>query len=415
MKHKIILIIIINLLCLNIIAQVYKTQPTNSEIHTIQVKANDNWLKYPVIELNSSDYITINFDRLGDNASDRLRYKLIHCNADWRPSSLSDIEYLNGFNDNLIEDYALSMRTTVEYTNFQFQLPNDDVRLLQSGNYAVQVYEEDDYSNVLLTACFSVVDTQVKINATVSSITDIDANKEHQQVSFDISKQSIRLNDPFSELKIYVRQNDRLDNERKLLKPTYIQADKLIYEHNRELVFEAGNEYRRFESLSYRYNGLNIEKTTFINPFYYTFLYPDKVRSGKTYSYDEDKNGRFLIRNGESGEPDTEADYFVTTFTLPMEYPLIEPVYLNGNFSYNTFSDKYLMKYDDMEKQYKTSLLLKQGAYNYQYLTKLGNKFSTQKVEGNNYETENEYSIMIYFRPQGQRHDSLVGFLTVKK
>lgn len=395
--------------------QTYRTQPLASDIQTIQVNANGDWLQLPIIELNSDDYLQISFDRLSRTASNRLRYKIIHCNADWTQSSLSTIEYIDGFDDNLIDDFSESTNTAIEYTNFRLELPNRDVSFKVSGNYVLLVNEEDNPDNVLLSACFSVLDPQVGIVGKMSSNTDIDSNKEHQQINFEIDYAGLTVRDAFTDLKVFVSQNNRLDNQKKFIKPTSVRQNKLVFEHNRDLIFEAGNEYRRFETVSYRYNGLNVGKVEFKNPIYQAHLVPQKITEGKVYSYDEDKNGRFFIRNAEGTDSDIDADYFMTNFYLLSEDPILGNVYLNGEFTNNTFSDKYLMKYDANEGMYYTSLLLKQGAYNYQYLTKIGNKFTPSKTEGNYFETENEYLITVYHRPMGQRFDSFIGLLQIKK
>ena len=394
---------------------VYKTEPLSSDIHTIQVNKNGDWSKYPLIDMNSGDYICLNFDRVSDNSSDRLRYKIIHCNADWTESSLSSIEFLDGFNDNLINDYAVSTNTTINYTNYNLNIPNNDFSLKVSGNYVIQVYEEDNTSNLLLNACFSVLDSRIAIGGNMTSNTLIDSNKEHQQVSFTINHPSLTIRDPFSELKVIVRQNDRQDNQKIDVKPSYIQSNRLVYEQNRALIFEAGNEYRRFEFPSYRYNGLRMMRTEYKRPYYFAWLIPDKIRAHTRYTYDEDQNGRFLIRNSEGRDSNTDADYFYINFTLEAENPFLENVYLNGNFTNNSFTDTYQMQYDYNQKAYIATLQLKQGAYNYQYLTDKGDSYTTSDIEGNYYETENEYQIFVYHRTPGQRYDSLVGYLLIGK
>lgn len=414
MRLRIIFVLSV-LISLSIRAQVvYRTEPLSADIHTIQVNVNGDWKRSAILSMNSDDYIQISFDRTLENSFNQLRYKILHCNADWTPSSLSEMEYMEGFNDNRINDYAPSVNTTVEYTNFQLQLPNSDVSLKLSGNYVVIVYDEVNPSNILLSACFSILDNQVNIFASVSSNTLIDANKEHQQVSFTINHQGINVRDPFRDLKVYVRQNNRLDNEKSGVVPTFVQPFRLVYEQNRALIFEAGNEYRRFESISYRFNGLNIEHTEYHRPFYYTSIIADKIRDGKRYVLDLDQNGRFLIRNAEVRNNDTEADYFFVKFTLHADHPFIENIYLNGYFTNNTFSDTYLMHYDPNNQEYNAVVQLKQGAYNYQYLVKRGNDFSTSGVEGNYFETENEYQILAYFRPPGERYDSLIGYTNIQ-
>ncbi len=410
---KILLTITLLLSVLYSYPQAYKTQPLSEDVHTVQVNKNGNWASIPIIDLSGDNYININFDILGEDSYRALKYRIINCDTDWNKSRLLDLEYLDGFNDLLIDDYAQSVNTIVDYTNYNFQIPNDRQRLKLSGNYAVEVYAEDEQNKVLLMACFSVLDSKIKIDGAFSSNTDIDANKEHQQVNFSINTAGIQIRDPFSDLKVVVWQNNRMDNQRVGVKPTYIQGDKLIYEHNRDLIFDAGNEYRRFESVSYRYNGLNIASTDLTRPYYSTSIITDKVRAGKRYIYDQDQNGRYLIRNAEANDADTQADYFKTRFTLDIPEPILEPIYLNGGFTNNRFDEKYLMKYDIANKVYTADVVLKQGAYNYQYLTQSGKIYSQAKIEGNYFETENEYAVYVYYRPVGFLSDQLIGLLLI--
>lgn len=393
--------------------QVYKTQALSDEIHTIQVNAGGDWQRLPYIQLNNNDYIQINFDRMGANSTKQLRYRLINCYADWTRSPLIDVEYVDGFNDIPIEDFALSFNTTVDYINFNIEIPNDRQRIMLSGNYVVEVYEEDNPNKVLLTACFSILNPEVQITGSVSSNTDIDSNREHQQVSFVINTNNLRIRDVFSDLTVFVRQNNRLDNQKSVIKPTFIQGNRLVYELNRDLIFEAGNEYRRFESVSFRYNGLRIESTKYIRPNYYTYVVPDKIRAGRRHVYDRDQDGRFFIRNAEGRDSDVDADYFITNFTLKADNPFLEPIYLNGAFTNDIFDEKSLMTYDYNEKEYRGSMLLKQGAYNYQYLAKSGKNYTTSLVEGNYFETQNQYCIYVYHRPLGYQSDNLVAVLLI--
>ena len=413
--NKLTSIILLFSICCMSYAQAYHTVALLPEIHTIQVNKNGNWNLNPVITLGSGDYIKISFDRISEDSFDRLRYKIHHCDAYWKLSTgISEIDFLDGFNDNPISDYAPSINTTVEYTHFNLTLPNRDASLKLSGNYVVEVYDEDDPDTILLTACFSVVDPLVTIAASVSANTDIDTNKDHQQVSFNILHQGMNIRDPFTEIIAFVQQNNRLDNERLVAKPTYINPGKLIYERNRDLIFKAGNEYRRFETSSYRYSGMNVKSIEYKRPDYIMNIETDKVRANLSYSYDQDQNGRVIIHNNDSEYPETEADYFITNFTLAMDQPILENIYINGDFTDDTFNDKYKLKYDKDNKSYHLSLLLKQGMYNYLYLTKDGNKYTTANIEGDYYQTENEYSIYVYYRPNGQRYDSLIGVQTIQ-
>lgn len=412
-KYIIFFALFLSILNLNGL-EIYKTEAISNNAKTIQVSNSGNWASLPIIDLNDDSFAQINFDILGDK-SPTLAYTIIHCNADWTKSSLNEIEYLDGFNNVIIDDYAESFSTNVNYTNYNIQIPNQKQTLKVSGNYVVIVYDNADKSKILLKACFSVVDPKMVLSGTVSSNTDIDTNKSHQQVSFSLDHPGVDIRDVFTDLKIYVRQNYRTDNQVLVDKPTFIQNNRLVYEHNRKLIFEASNQYRRFETVSYKYNPLNIEKIEYKPPYYNATIKLDKIRSDKRYIYDKGQYGRFYIHNAETnGDASTESDYILTSFTLSAPDKFLEPIYLNGEFTNNTFDDTYLMKYDNEKKEYYFSLMLKQGAYNYQYLAKEVRGYTPSLIEGNYYETRNQYSILVYYRPVGSQADLLVSKLIMQ-
>ena len=411
---KRLLLLTLLVLCADVSAQLYMTTAVSEDINTIQVNAMGRWGSDPVIKLGNREYITLSFDRLGEFSPNRLRYNIYHCDAYWQKSkNISEVDFLDGFNNNEIRDYDFSVNTTIDYTHFTLNIPNKDVKLKLSGNYLLEVYEEEDPDIILLRACFSVIDNKTEIGARASSITDIDANKSHQQLSFTVNHK-FNINNPSEEIIAVVRQNNRLDNQRIITNPDFIGGNRIGYERNKNLIFEAGNEYRRFETASRRYNGLNISHIEFQNPYYYMEIKEDAIRARKSYSYDQDQNGRFAVRNTEATNPNTEADYFYTQFTLTINEPSNENIYINGEFTNNSFSDKYKMQYDSDNNVYHLTLLLKQGLYNYHYLTPLGKLFTASGIEGNYHQTENEYNIYIYYKPFGQRYDALIGMTKIQ-
>lgn len=387
-----------------------KNEVFSARIHTLQTKVNSNWLAPPILSLHSDDVLGLSFDELSHEYH-RFQYIITHCNADWSPSALSEIDYLEGFNNSPIEQYQNSINTTMLYTHYQLSLPNEQVKFKISGNYKVAIYDEDDNQNPVCQAYFSIVDKKVNIAATVSSNTEIDANKSHQQVSFAVNYTGYNIRNPQSELKVKVFQNLRVDNCVTNIQPSYISGNELRYEHTNNLIFDAGNEYRRFEMVSIRQAAQGIQSIQFHAPYYHVTLFPDELRT-KNYSYDKDQNGRYLIRYDWATDNDTEADYHFVHFSLPWKKALPEgSFYLQGELTNDSFSEKYHLLYNPTTESFETMQLLKQGAYNYQYiyLPKGSNKGTTALTEGNYYETENEYTILIYHRPFGERYDQLIG------
>lgn len=408
------------LLCSTVLSTVeaqvtYFTQVNNKQIKTLQVRVSGNPFSDPYIPLVGNERIEINFDALNPSMN-QYAYSVVHCNADWSRSVLSPIEYINGFQGMTIEDFATSMGTSVEYTNYRLLLPNEDVQFKVSGNYAIRVYPENNPDQTAFIACFSVVEPLVKIAASVSGNTDIDTNQTHQQVSFVINNKNYPITYPQTDLKIWVYQNNRRDNAVTGLQPMSILENQIAYTNNRNLIFDAGNEYRRMEFISNSYNGMHVENISFHNPYYHVELMTDYKRAGQPFLYDQDQDGRYFIRCSNFNDFDTEADYEIVHFTLAADEIPDGNVYLNGELYNNVLDENSKMEYNPQTNQYEKSVLLKQGNYNYQYLFVPAGQTvgETGPIEGNYYQAENEYSIYVYFHPMSARYDRLIGVTSIK-
>jgi len=396
-------------------AQVYRSGSHSEQIRTLTVYPDGEWSAFPVLKMGSNNHIEISFDELSHNYK-RYAYRIIHCNSDWKRSDMNELEYLDGFSENDIEKYEQSVSTFTPYTHYKFSIPNGGVQLKLSGNYAVEVYDKDSPGEILLTACFMVLEDKMQIDATVTATTDIDFEQTHQQLSFNLKPLGLAIQQPLNDLHVVVTQNRRNDNDVKGITPMQVSSDVIRYEHNKDLIFNGGNEYRRFEITSTKYNGLGVNKIEYFKPFYNAELMESETRL-KGYTYDKDQNGRFLIHSLETENDTIGSDYFLVHFSLPKENPIIDgTIYLSGELVNNQLDENSKMIYSFERKAYEKTLLLKQGAYNYQYLFKptKGNSASSQRIEGSYWETENEYQIFVYYRPAGERYDRLIGFKQVQ-
>ena len=390
--------------------QPYETQAFSDRIRTIETRVEGRDLFPPIIELNTGEHITISFDEFAEDVS-YMQYSLIHCNADWRPSDLSDLEYLDGFNTNSIEEYEFSMATFAHYVHYSVTLPNADVQFKVSGNYVLVVYPENEPENILLQVCFSVYENDILVAPSVTSRTDIDYNREHQQVEITLNANNYRIQNPYNELKVSVLQNGRRDQEVVVTRPLRAQGSQIVFAHDRNLIFEAGNEFRRFEMVATRYAGLGVEKIYYFDPYYHVVLAPSLPRAETSYLYDQTQNGRFVIRQSGASDSDTEADYFVVHFTLDSDPIPGGKIYIDGEMTHHRYTPYNEMVYNPETGKYEKTLLLKQGSYNYQYLflPDGAQAASAAPIEGNYYQTVNEYLVKVYHRPQGSRYDKLIG------
>lgn len=379
---------------------------------TLKVELEGYPFSPPVITLGDPmSRLTVSFDELTEERR-FMRYELIHCDALWEPEGLVASEFLDGFNEGIVEDYAYSRATLVHYVHYTITIPNSDVRITETGNYLLRVYDESDPDVTILQARFGVSDFSAGVYAGVSSLTDIDANGSHQQVEFTVDLAHVRgVDDPFNDLKIVVSQNGRPDSEVVLTAPQRVMGDRVIYEHLRPLIFPAGNEYRRFETVSTNYPGMGVENIAFAEPIYNMWLYVDTPRAGTSYSYDSTQHGRFFVRESSSDRSDTEADYVMTHFALEMPELHGADIFIEGDLTQRRFDPLSRMVYNHSTGRYEQSLLLKQGAYNYRYLAVPSGSLrgETAPVEGDFHQTTNEYTIKVYHRPRGGRFDRLIG------
>lgn len=394
----------------------FRTSVFNPDIRTLQVGVKGQKFVLPIIELNTNETIKISFDEMS-HLSRSLSYKVIHCNADWTVSQLNTNEFLQGFTTATITDFKRSTNTSYLYTHYSFELPNPDMRFRVSGNYVVIIYEDNRDNHPLAYACFSVVEPKVGIEAKVRSNTDIEINNSLQQVDFEILTRNYQIRNPHDELKVVVRQNNRHDNEVSNIKPTFIGSSRLSYSNNRALIFEGGNEYRRFDISSIYAAAQGVDRFEYKSPGYEAFLLSDKINSSRTYQHDFDVNGKFLINYQEHMfDIDVEADYMVVHFELQAPQPFFDGLlYLAGEFNHNIFDTNSRIDYDNQSRAYRKSILLKQGGYNYHYFLfpKAQQKASVRPVAGSFWQTGNEYTIYVYHRAWGERYDKLIGIRTI--
>lgn len=412
---KTLLILLSLILVKNVSAQ--RNEIYDRGISSLQVVAGQQWLSLPIIKLGShgpNERINISFDDL-THTYHRYVYRIEHCEADWTVSDqLFSSDYIEGFQDgNTIDDIVESINTNTLYTHYSLQIPNEQCSLKMSGNYKLTVYDENDGNRPMFTACFMVIEPAMGVALDVTTNTDIDINKAHQQVSMQVNYGGINVTDPMSQIKTVIMQNRRWDNAKVNPRPQYIMPDGLKWEHNRDLIFQAGNEYHKYEILDVDHPSMGIDRIVWDGNDYQ--VYPYVCTPRPNYLYDEDANGAFYIRNSDNIENDISSEYVYVHYTLKTPQRFAGDIYVNGAWTNDQFTPEYLMTYDEINKCYTATIRQKQGYYSYQYVMVDDNGVS-QAVpsEGSFYQTENKYQALVYYRGRGERTDRLVGYQEVQ-
>ena len=379
----------------------------SENVKTVTLKTNHNPYAPAIIKLNSSEKLTLGFDLLYED-NRYLNYTIIHCNADWTPSELLKSQYIEGFQNFLIEDFEFSLNTYIPYTHYYLTLPNFNMKMMLSGNYVLLVYGDDE-SDPILTKRFVVYEEVVNIQTEIVRANFLDYRFTHQEIDFVINHPGYEIPNPYQDLFVSVLQNYNWNKSLYNLKPRFASNYQLDYNYDFENAMSGGNEFRMFDAKDMRAKTLQIQKTV-LDTTWEIFLADDYIRGIGKYSFLDDINGRFVIRKLDRN-PNVEADYIWVDFYLDSPKQIEEgDVYVNGAFCDWRPTPETKMEYDFDRKAYRKKVLLKQGYYNYQYVVlKPNNEIDESIIEGSYWETDNEYLIIVYHREIGLRYDRVVG------
>lgn len=396
-------------------AEALQTSIFNPLFRTLTLTVDDNLMEIPVIPLDGSRTLTVSFDEIADDRS-YLRAKLIHCNSDWTPSSLAEPEFVDGFNEAEISDIGYSSNTFIRYVNYRFSIGSEGLRPLVSGNYLLLVYRENNPDEIILQCRFRVSEDAAAVFGEASGRTDAGFNDRWQQLSLAVAPENIPGMNPYTDLILEITQNNRPDTRRIILHPLRADGSRMIYEHSPELIFPAGNEYRRFETVRNNYPGMGVDSTRYEDPMYQAYLKPDSPRADRQYFYDRTQRGRFLVDEYNSTDPSLGADYIMTHFTLDFPEVTDGDIFIEGDLALRAYSPFNKMTYNRQTGLYEARIPLKQGSYNYQYVIRKheGDPAGyASPIEGDYFQTVNEYNVYAYLRLPGSRADRLLGYTTI--
>ncbi len=384
----------------------------SANIKTVILGKQGVEMSLPIIQLGSNEKLMLRFDELGDN-SNYYRYRIDHCTHDWQISDISASDYMNGFEDGAIDNQQFSFTTIEHYTNYWQTIPNDMSSFAASGNYLLTVYLQSDPDSIVFTRRFKVYEPMTTVEASVGKVQGSMGLMENQNLSVKVNPlEGNYFINPDTYIFVYAEQNGRKDLTR-LLPLESMSGNTLNYRWKKENVFPGGNEFRFFDFSNLQFPMNNIWKIEYFGGENIVFLKPDEDRSRKPYSLDIGLNGQYKIAVANAQNPNTEADYAWVNFSLPQELPFLDGnIYIIGDFTNWQMNDQSRMEWNQSMKAYTARLFLKQGYYAYQllFLPAGSTVGETSRLEGNHFQTLNDYYIYVYQRNPGDLYDRLIGF-----
>ena len=364
-------------------------------IFSVKIKGSNQ--DYPVFNL--SDKIFFSFDDLNTKKSS-FYYKINHYDFEWKPSKILKSEYIDGYDDNLIESFDNSYNTLIDYTNYQISIPNKDLKLKIFGNYSISIHSEN--GDFLFEKKFSVLNKMISTNIKIKKSSDLEKIDSHQNIDISVRCDNCnKFNGNSSDLKLVVIKNNNLNNFRVIEKPDYFLNNTLIY---RDISFKGGNEFLNFDSSKINSTNVKVYKTE-LNDFYEIYLRTDIDRTDSFYQYNPDINGSFVI-NKNFNNPEIENDYSLVKFSFkPDRIDKKNRVFIIGEFNDYKITNKYELKLNN--NIYKGEFKFKQGFYNYKYLS-LETGGRIKKYSGNFWETQNIYIALLYHKKLTEKYYKLI-------
>ena len=406
MKNITALVFLLSLLYSKIFfAQVTYEYSPPDRIKSIKFFGAKNIDNFPLVRLGEK--MTLLFDDLIGNETDYY-YKIRYFNHDWTPTKLFQNEYMEGYDNLRIDNYITSFNTLQTYTHYKLELPNENISFLISGNYIIEIY--DIYDKLVFSRRFCIYEEKANVKLAVHRSQNMNLFNTHQSLQFSITPFQGVFRNPEETISIHLIQNRQWDSDITGLKPQYFSGRTIDYRYESKAQFEVGNEFYFFDTKDLRVTSPNIK---YINKadLYETYLNIDFTRLYQEYTFSNDINGGYEIRNiMRPSDPNNEADYSYVYFSLAANYNLNDDeIYIYGSFNNYSLNQSNRMYYNPSLEIYEGVLILKQGFYNYKYVLKQGNLLYKNALSGSHALTENEYLVLVYYRNIGAQNDSLIG------
>ena len=361
----------------------------------------------PIFKLG--DGFQFQFDDLFGNDANYY-YEIIHCDYNWIPSEIPKIDYLKGFDGLRILDYTNSLNTLQIYSHYRLALPNQNTQLQISGNYILKILDEN--KEVVFSRKFILYEDLLMVPFQIKRARTLNNIEYKHNLEFSIKSNTINFQNPLKNIKVMLLQNGQFNTAIKNIKPQYTIGNDLIFRYDTETQFWAGNEFLFYDNNTIRAASNNVSLVDTSSDIYNSYLYTNIARANFPYSFTQDANGNFVVRNINATNNDIEADYTWVYFSLSAPaFMLNKGIYLAGMFNNYNLSPEYKMDYNAKKGIFEKAVLIKQGFTNYQYIVadEKGNIDSENAIDGNFYQTENDYSVMVYYRENNDRYDRVIG------
>lgn len=394
------------------------------EIKSLKTYQTGNRIGLPIND------ITIEFD-IKTAGTPNLNILFRFCDKNWEPYESTFLTNY-GYNTERQLNYSRFPVTIIgaEY-HFKGSFPNDEVNFPFSGKWKFYITDMFDPSIIFAEGKFFVLEDLVPLYSKITKDRiDTDFSLPvNMNKTFRITT-SFRLEDslyPSLVDNVEIIENWKLDYP--IIIDTEGESEQLRYyewDANNKFDFIArnvrpGNEYREANFLNYKiFIGPKVTalRDKFEVSRFYDFGLPDLNGSSYIVNYKEDYLNYYDNLSSSFEDyvnfEDEYAQYLDVEFTLRAPPNLDGDVYLVGSFNDWQLLPEYKM--EERAGLYTTTIQLKRGVYDYQYVVSDDLSIDSEApgwyiLEGNFWETNNQYLIMLYYNETAKGgYDRVIGY-----
>ncbi len=364
---------------------------------------------FPIISKDGDQSsITIDFDMQAvqyPNLAIHFRF----CDSNWQP--YDNVFLLNPIynteNNIYLERLPLNIRGA-QY-HYKGTFPNQNVTFPFSGKWKYFIVDQFDRRKIFAEGKFFVVNPEIRVNTKLFRETLQNRFDESSMMNRTVALQTSFIL-PDSLFHVHLKRVEIFVN-RKMDYPIIIEK----FANTPDQFFE-WNASNRFSFLTRNIYPMNEYRSTDTRDYnvYNSSLVHAKFGEIETSDFfskrRRDYNGGSFLLNHRN----ENADYLEVQFRMRPPEEITKPIFLVGSFNnwkvlpeYEMFDDNGLLN---------ISVELKRGYYEYQYVTADLRNGRVENIdwnilEGNFYETVNEYHIFLYYEEQDKgNYDKIIGY-----
>lgn len=364
------------------------------QIQTLQLYQANNPGSAPILNLNSNQQLELIFEVLGFD-SRQFRISFTHHNPDWSRSTLPPEFYMDGVYTHYLDAGQVSRVQRPDYRQFNFRFPDSRFRFTKSGNYLLNV-EDQDTGDLMIALPFFITENEGSVHSTVEELRAPRQNLRitHRTVSLFTLPELVEQ--PMFDLEFYYTQNQFWGRA--------VRASELDFSDPDEVQFEIDS--RNQFTGDYEFLTLSLTNLSQTNPQIIE-AQPDEIPPVIYLSDDVSgfaSTGRTVA--GRFGRPNSNLNgqyaNVVFTFDPSSELHSNQQIYLTGDFNNWAITPDYRLIRNESLNRWQTSAIIKEGTYSYKYVLLDRNEVDDLFFDDRFGGTQQEYHAFVYMRDSGE-------------